>query len=394
MVHVSKWRSTNPERDLDESQKRLLLSKVVKVAIVSVFKNHLYMFNGETYLQLAGGPIGLRLTSIVARVVMDDWMKGFLVRLDDAGMKLWMVAKYVDDVNVVCDVVSPGWMWLEGSLQWKEDWERQDKSSGVSPEVRTANIILEAAEMQVQWLKFTYDLPELYENGKVPMLDVEMWVDKTQEESDVLMWNFFEKSSSSSRVLQATSAYGWRSKLVVMNMEMFRRQRNTCRQVTVKQRVAIMNEFVKKLRISGYSSGTDSRIIKEGTKLYYRKLRADLERGPPLNQRSEEDLVMGRRQKISAAESWYARKRGGANERWSKDHGWKSKLGGSGGSDPLGSGGEVGPSWSDPPRRRRKSKPSTTTCEQENDKQQEEKVPEKTLLGGSGGLTFWGLEKR
>ena len=66
-VGMSKWRMTNPMRDLDDNQRKLLLAKVVKFAIVMVFKNHLYMFNGTTYIQLSGGPIGLRLTSVVAR---------------------------------------------------------------------------------------------------------------------------------------------------------------------------------------------------------------------------------------------------------------------------------------------------------------------------------------
>ena len=43
-------------------------------------------------------------------------------------------------------------------------------------------------------------------------------------------------------------------------------------------------------------------------------------------------------------------------------------LGGSGGSDPLGSDGEVGPSWSDPPRRRRKSNANEESWNKEHEK--------------------------
>ena len=35
--------------------------------------NHIYMFDGQAYLQTKGGAIGLRLTGLVARVVMDRW---------------------------------------------------------------------------------------------------------------------------------------------------------------------------------------------------------------------------------------------------------------------------------------------------------------------------------
>ena len=89
-----------------------------------------------------------------------------------------------------------------------------------------------------------------------------------------------------------------------MNMELFRRHRNTCRQVTVKRRIKILNNFVNKLRRSGYGSKTVHKIISEGSKFYYRKLRADLEGGPALNKRIEDALVMTRSAKLGASETW------------------------------------------------------------------------------------------
>ena len=62
----SKWESMDPDRDLTDTQKRQLLARAVKTAVKLVFANHVYQFCGVLYLQLAGGPIGLRLTSIVA----------------------------------------------------------------------------------------------------------------------------------------------------------------------------------------------------------------------------------------------------------------------------------------------------------------------------------------
>ena len=111
---TTKWRATNPMTDLNDNQRRFILSKVIKIAVLRVFQNHVYSFNGQVYLQLAGGPIGLRLTSMVARVVMDTWASMFLVRLDDAGFILWAMVKYVDDINIVCDTIEPGWRWVDG----------------------------------------------------------------------------------------------------------------------------------------------------------------------------------------------------------------------------------------------------------------------------------------
>ena len=112
----SKWSATNPEVDLDDTQKRLLLSRVVKTAVKVIFANHIYQFAGVLFIQLVGGPIGLRLTSIVARIVMDRWSMTFQVKLDKTGWKIWSRMKYVDDINLVLRMRDQCLEWVDGVL--------------------------------------------------------------------------------------------------------------------------------------------------------------------------------------------------------------------------------------------------------------------------------------
>ena len=65
-----KWAPTNPEQELSKPQKRQLLATAVRLLVILVFSNHLYQFVGEEFRKLLGGPIGLRLTSVIARIVM------------------------------------------------------------------------------------------------------------------------------------------------------------------------------------------------------------------------------------------------------------------------------------------------------------------------------------
>ena len=97
---ATKWAASDPSI-LTDNQRRFILSKVFKVAVKTVFTHHMYQFNGETYYQASGAPIGLRLTSIVARVVMDEWAVSFLKRVSDAGVEMHALMKYVDDINIV-----------------------------------------------------------------------------------------------------------------------------------------------------------------------------------------------------------------------------------------------------------------------------------------------------
>ena len=130
---------------------------------------------------------------------------------------------------------------------------------------------------------------------------------------------------STSRVLKATSAYNWRSKTVTMTMEVMRRMRNTTRQATMKMRLDIMKTFVRKLRRSGYSSSTVTGMVESGLRFYYRKVRIELEGGPPVNSRDDTNDVGKKRAKLGASLRWFNRRRGGQEEKSLKENGWRQE---------------------------------------------------------------------
>ena len=72
------------------------------------------------------------------------------------------------------------------------------------------------------------------------------------------------KPMYSEKVLAASLAYNWRSKLVTLKMELFRRMRNCTRQMTTMTRADILKTFVMKLRRSSYVESTVSGILKSG----------------------------------------------------------------------------------------------------------------------------------
>ena len=64
---------TPEENQISKKDKTKILAKVLSLVVKEVMENHLYQFNGTVYKQKDGGAIGLRLTGIVARLVMDRW---------------------------------------------------------------------------------------------------------------------------------------------------------------------------------------------------------------------------------------------------------------------------------------------------------------------------------
>ena len=58
----------------------------MRIAVEAVFNTHVYQFGGHYYHQTDGGPIGLRATGALARVVMADWDQQLLTILMENGM--------------------------------------------------------------------------------------------------------------------------------------------------------------------------------------------------------------------------------------------------------------------------------------------------------------------
>ena len=130
----SKWQEFDVDQ-LSDKDVRLLFSKVVKYAVLNIFQHHMYMFAGKTYWQLRGRPIGIWLMSIVAHIVMDHWSHLFLDKITTAGVEVHMLMKYVDDINVVNEMLPVGTRWVSGELVQTAQWELEDWASGRSREM-------------------------------------------------------------------------------------------------------------------------------------------------------------------------------------------------------------------------------------------------------------------
>ena len=96
--------------------------KVLEIAVNAILNNHVYKFGNKFYKQRQGGPIGLRLTGVVARLVMDGWTRTFKEKLAAAGVTLDVIIKYVDDINMGIRPIPKGMRWSkEWQLQWDPD---------------------------------------------------------------------------------------------------------------------------------------------------------------------------------------------------------------------------------------------------------------------------------
>ena len=66
------------------------------------------------YRQVKEGAIGARLTGVVARVVIDNWERLIRESLERNLVEIYLLGKYVDDVNLATSVIPKEYSWIEG----------------------------------------------------------------------------------------------------------------------------------------------------------------------------------------------------------------------------------------------------------------------------------------
>ena len=124
----------HPQREPTEEERLLLFATACEIAVKFLFSNHLYQFGGQTFLQSDGGPIGMRLTMCVARIVMGEWGDEVKRILGANNLKTYLEGLYVDDLRWILSCLRMGWRWdqVEKKFLFREDWREEDEKITVN----------------------------------------------------------------------------------------------------------------------------------------------------------------------------------------------------------------------------------------------------------------------
>ena len=149
---------TFPKIVLEDWEKEEIISEVVSLATAAMFRNHYYSFGGKVFHQESGGPIGLRGTCSIARLVMQLYDTKWTRRMEELGITIWLMMRYMDDTRILLPEIKPGWRWEEGKVIYCKRWEEEDSAlSGIE---RTKRLILESLKGIESYLDFTVETGE------------------------------------------------------------------------------------------------------------------------------------------------------------------------------------------------------------------------------------------
>ena len=289
-----------PDVEPTDAQSKLLIATVIQVAVKTVFETHVYQFDGKLYHQQQGGPIGLRATGAIAKVIMNDWDCQLMKCLVENDLRVEAAARYVDDVRLWIHQIERGWRWEGRQLVYKEEWMKEEENENTTDTAKTASVIKAMMNDITKCLKFTTETHEDFSTGTLPTLDSQLWMSEGR-----VMYKFYEKPMANKKVISRRSAMGENSKQASLSQEVVRRMKNTLEDICQEEKNSILNEFVVKLISSEYSVDQARRIIIAGLRGYERLLKKQQDGIQDIHRPAAQGLGERNRKKLLAKTKWF-----------------------------------------------------------------------------------------
>ena len=303
------------------------MGKVVEVAIRTTFTHHYYKWGDKVLRQIAGGPIGLRATGSVARMVMWRFLKKYRSLLEDNKVEVFLLRKYVDDILIATGCLPLGSRLTGSAITAKEEDMMEDEEGGVSKEQVTMNCLREMANSVIPWLEFTSEVSE-GEQRPVPCLDSQLWVGRPEEQEPwfacqeganmvspgtqwrsgeglSIMYKFYSKPVSNPLTILRRSAMAEGVKVATAVQECMRRWRNSSTGLGRTSMEMITLDYMDRLTAMGYTEEWRARILEKAA-IGYARILAKVEKGESSRNRKGPETLMKRRfKRLVGSSEWF-----------------------------------------------------------------------------------------
>ena len=282
--YVSKF---NPSRrNSEDAETRLMIGLALETAVLSVMKGHMYEFAGEVRKQLNGGPIGLRISGSLARLVMNHWTKNVRSIINNAcneipimaGVGLHCIKVYVDDTNIVCDVLPSGIKFCPTDKKLVFDPHIVEQEDRIPMDLRTAKIFQDVGNSILQYIDLTVDAPSNYNDGWMPLLDLKVKI-KNKE----ILYCHYRKPMCNSRLILARSALPTKTKMTTAVCEGLRILHNTSSSLGWDFAASELSDLALRLKQSGYSERFRGEVIRSAIIGHERKVERESIGGRPVH---------------------------------------------------------------------------------------------------------------
>ncbi len=298
------WHKRKEEPNKEKEKE--MIAEALKVALKLILNNHCYMFNNEVKKQNEGGPIGLDITGVIARIFMSWWDRQINDRLQTNDVKVFLYKRYEDDINMCVNAIRPGMKWDGNELVYDERTESTEKEK--ESDKRTFDIIKEIGNSIHRSIQLVTDIPSENDDKKIPILDLKVSTKEIMTENGKVTKirnEFYMKDVSTKFMVDADSAGPWKTKMTVMTQQCLRVLLNCCPDLEESIVIEHMNSFMKRLQASGYDKSTRYHVIKSAYKAYEKIKEDDANGIRPMYRSKNWNTIERRKERKAKKTSWY-----------------------------------------------------------------------------------------
>ena len=280
----------------DEREERRLMKEAIKIALEIILKNHIYIFDGIIRKQNKGGPIGLDLTEVVAKIFMNWWDKHFLQKLHQLKYEVHMYKRYVDDINICLEAIEEE--NIEGIIQLDREEQNMEKDEKTFTRLSTlANDITESIKVEM-------DYPTKNGDNKIPILDLKVWIEKVDDNFKIV-YEHYVKPVASKYVINHSSALSLSNKRKILTQQCLKIILNCSKDLQWSTIASHVTEFVKRMQFSGYHQRFRYEIVKSALNAY-QKIKTEVNEGiRPMYRKRNWKKEERRKAKVDKRKTWY-----------------------------------------------------------------------------------------
>ena len=234
---------------------------------------------------------------------MGDWDQKVMDTLTQNGVQVEIATRYIDDIRNLLRAIRRGVKWNGKQLMYDEQQKFEDDSRDVTPTQKTSEILSSIMNHVHKNLHFTMETAEDFPSGRLPTLDMEIWVEKRR-----IMYKFWEKPMATKSVIHRESVLSENSKISSLSQEIMRRMKNTSEDVHMKERIEVVDQYCRKLLSSGYANDQIDRIVTAGLRGYERALSKHRRGIKKLHTGAAEGASSRYRKKLLSKSRWFKEK--------------------------------------------------------------------------------------
>ena len=187
------------------------------------------------------------------------WWKGKFVTLASRATSHLMeqflleTGIYVDDDFLVFEFLPPGARWCDVNRRIEVKQELVEGDLDEAEDLRTIREISRMADSICPVLRTTFDCPSLQQNRKMPLLNLQVWVERVEKEGGgggewEVVWEYFRKPCATRTLMLARSAMSDRTKRSALTQEAIQILRNCSRSLPWARRATHLSDFCLRMK--------------------------------------------------------------------------------------------------------------------------------------------------